>query len=31
MGVFERLVKKPSECTRRIEHKERKKDVEKQS
>jgi hypothetical protein len=27
MGVFERLAKKPSECNRTIEHKEKKKDV----
>jgi hypothetical protein len=28
MGVFERVAKKPSEC-RKIEHKEKEKDVEK--
>jgi hypothetical protein len=31
MGVFERLAKKPSERNRKIEHKEKKKDVKKKS
>jgi hypothetical protein len=29
MGVFERVAKKPGECNREIEHKEKEKDVEK--
>ena len=31
MGVFERLAKKPGECNREIEHKEKKKDVKDKS
>ena len=31
MGVFERLAKKPRECSRKIEHKEKKEHVEEKS